>query len=183
MGEKAIYRDHSAKRELQASEPQPIQPATKIPPITSPLLASPESPWQRCTYSSVGPGRSPGLVKPDFVEFGGCLQRPFIALSDGTVISLEATEGTSFSAPSGEMEPAQARDRYQVMHCCAFGTASSRHALMKTIPKLAHGDRRRNPGLRPRFRDTERGPRATHARVRAYFVPNHEVVYKQGLAG
>jgi hypothetical protein len=61
---------------------------------------SPESPWQRCTYSSVGPGRSPGLVKPDFVEFGGCLQRPFIALSDGTVIALEATEGTSFSAPS-----------------------------------------------------------------------------------
>ncbi len=61
---------------------------------------SPATPWQRCTYSSVGPGRSPGLVKPDFVEFGGCLQRPFITLSDGTVIALEATEGTSFSAPS-----------------------------------------------------------------------------------
>ena len=59
-----------------------------------------ESPWQRCTYSSVGPGRSPGVVKPDFVEFGGCLQRPFIVLNEGTAVGLEATEGTSFSAPS-----------------------------------------------------------------------------------
>ncbi|AXK81541.1 peptidase S8 and S53, subtilisin, kexin, sedolisin [Pseudolabrys taiwanensis] len=61
---------------------------------------NPDSPWQRCAYSSVGPGRSPGLIKPDFVEFGGCLQRPFIALSESTAIALEATEGTSFSAPS-----------------------------------------------------------------------------------
>jgi hypothetical protein len=58
------------------------------------------APWQRCAYSSVGPGRSPGLVKPDFVEFGGCLQRPFIVVSDSSNVALEATEGTSFSAPS-----------------------------------------------------------------------------------
>jgi hypothetical protein len=58
------------------------------------------SPWQRSAYSSVGPGRSPGLIKPDFVEFGGCLQRPFIVVSDQGGTSLEATEGTSFSAPS-----------------------------------------------------------------------------------
>jgi hypothetical protein len=61
---------------------------------------SPDTPWQRSTYSSVGPGRSPGLVKPDFVEFGGCLQRPFIVVSENGALALEATEGTSFSAPS-----------------------------------------------------------------------------------
>ncbi|MFZ1923574.1 MAG: S8 family peptidase [Xanthobacteraceae bacterium] len=61
---------------------------------------SPETPWQRCDYSSVGPGRSPGLIKPDFVEFGGCLQRPFIALAESSAFALEATEGTSFSAPA-----------------------------------------------------------------------------------
>jgi Subtilase family len=61
---------------------------------------NPDSPWQRCTYSSVGPGRSPGVVKPDFLEFGGCLQRPFIVVSESTAAGLEATEGTSFSAPS-----------------------------------------------------------------------------------
>jgi hypothetical protein len=61
---------------------------------------SPESAWQRCVYSSVGPGRSPGVVKPDFVDFGGCLQRPVIVVSDGGAEGFEATEGTSFSAPS-----------------------------------------------------------------------------------
>jgi hypothetical protein len=61
---------------------------------------NPDEPWQRCTYSSVGPGRSPGVVKPDFVEFGGCLQRPFIVVSETAASALEATEGTSFSAPS-----------------------------------------------------------------------------------
>lgn len=59
-----------------------------------------DAPWQRCDYSSVGPGRSPGLVKPDFLEFGGCLQRPFIVVSEQPPAGLEATEGTSFSAPS-----------------------------------------------------------------------------------
>jgi hypothetical protein len=61
---------------------------------------NPDSPWQRCGYSSVGPGRSPGVVKPDFVEFGGSLQRPFIVVSESGGSGLEATEGTSFSAPS-----------------------------------------------------------------------------------
>jgi hypothetical protein len=61
---------------------------------------SPDEIWQRCAYSSVGPGRSPGLIKPDFVEFGGCLQRPFIAINESHKVALEATEGTSFSAPS-----------------------------------------------------------------------------------
>lgn len=61
---------------------------------------SPETPWQRSAYSSVGPGRSPGVVKPDFVEFGGSLQRPFIVVSESPAAAFEATEGTSFSAPS-----------------------------------------------------------------------------------
>lgn len=56
--------------------------------------------WARCDYSSVGPGRSPGLVKPDLVEFGGCLERPFIVANEENTFGLEATEGTSFSAPS-----------------------------------------------------------------------------------
>ena len=59
-----------------------------------------EALWQRCSYSSVGPGRSPGLIKPDLVEFGGCLQRPFIVVSEESELNLAATEGTSFAAPS-----------------------------------------------------------------------------------
>lgn len=60
----------------------------------------PDDNWQRAEYSSVGPGRSPGIVKPDLVEFGGSIPRPFLTLDaiDGTQIV--PTGGTSFAAPS-----------------------------------------------------------------------------------
>lgn len=61
---------------------------------------SPGATWQRAPYSSVGPGRSPGLMKPDVVEFGGSMARPFLVVSDHNKPSLEATGGTSFAAPS-----------------------------------------------------------------------------------
>jgi len=61
---------------------------------------SPDKPWARASYSSIGPGRSPGVIKPDLVEFGGTIQRPFIVLSPDLAPTLEGTEGTSFSAPS-----------------------------------------------------------------------------------
>ncbi len=37
-------------------------------------------PWDRASYSCVGPGRSPGLVKPDVLGYGGCVARPFEVL-------------------------------------------------------------------------------------------------------
>ncbi|MEZ2224347.1 S8 family peptidase [Rhizobium sp. RCC_161_2] len=61
---------------------------------------SPDQPWARATYSSVGPGRSPGLIKPDLVDFGGSLQRPFLVASLDGSPQLEVTGGTSFAAPS-----------------------------------------------------------------------------------
>jgi len=60
---------------------------------------SPEDNWQRAPYSSIGPGRSPGIVKPDLVDFGGSLQRPFLTLGLGNTPSIEATGGTSFATP------------------------------------------------------------------------------------
>ncbi|MCB1839081.1 MAG: S8 family peptidase [Alphaproteobacteria bacterium] len=57
--------------------------------------------WLRAPYSSVGPGRSPGLMKPDLVEFGGSLQRPFLVVGDNIPEpKLDATGGTSFATPS-----------------------------------------------------------------------------------
>lgn len=61
---------------------------------------SPDASWQRATYSSIGPGRSPGLVKPDFVAFGGSLARPFLVIGEGEPPTLEPIGGTSFAAPS-----------------------------------------------------------------------------------
>lgn len=59
-----------------------------------------ESGWQRASYSSIGPGRSPGLIKPDLVAFGGSIARPFLVLSPELTPSLKATGGTSFATPS-----------------------------------------------------------------------------------
>jgi hypothetical protein len=54
--------------------------------------------WKRAPYSSVGPGRSPGIVKPDLVAFGGCVAAPYIVL-DNAGAALAAQCGTSFASP------------------------------------------------------------------------------------
>ena len=53
--------------------------------------------WKRAWYSAVGPGRAPGLIKPDIVSFGGSPGEPFLCVdADGTLAS---TSGTSFASP------------------------------------------------------------------------------------
>lgn len=54
--------------------------------------------WERCSYSCVGPGRSPGFVKPDGVAFGGHSDEPFQVYSP-MANGLASTAGTSFAAP------------------------------------------------------------------------------------
>ncbi len=61
---------------------------------------TPGTDWQRAPYSSKGPGRSPGLVKPDLVDFGGEFSRPFVVVASDSIPSLTTTGGTSFATPS-----------------------------------------------------------------------------------
>lgn len=53
--------------------------------------------WQRADYSSVGPGRATGLVKPDGVAFGGSQSSPFYVLGPNS--RSRPVCGTSFAAP------------------------------------------------------------------------------------
>lgn len=55
--------------------------------------------WARASYSAIGPGRSPGVVKPDLMAFGGDGDKYFHALSPGTTPSLTPLLGTSFASP------------------------------------------------------------------------------------
>ena len=55
--------------------------------------------WKRAPYSAVGPGRSPGYVKPDILAFGGSHASPFLILSNVAPFSGGADMGTSFAAP------------------------------------------------------------------------------------
>lgn len=56
--------------------------------------------WARANYSSVGPGRSPGVVKPDLVMFGGTHKNPFWVLAAANGQTLAPTAGTSFASPN-----------------------------------------------------------------------------------
>ncbi len=56
--------------------------------------------WAKAEYSSVGPGRSPGIVKPDVVTFGGSSDNPFWVLAATKDQAIVPTAGTSFAAPN-----------------------------------------------------------------------------------
>lgn len=56
--------------------------------------------WRRAQYSCLGPGRSPGLVKPDVVAFGGSFDEPFYVLNPLNLKEAIPVCGTSFATPS-----------------------------------------------------------------------------------
>jgi hypothetical protein len=53
--------------------------------------------WKRSGYSCMGPGRSPGYVKPDGLTFGGVSSQPFNVLD--SALSLSGVQGTSVASP------------------------------------------------------------------------------------
>lgn len=57
--------------------------------------------WRRASYSAIGPGRSPGVVKPDLMAFGGdaSSSKYFHVLAKGSKPSLVPQLGTSFASP------------------------------------------------------------------------------------
>ena len=58
-----------------------------------------EASWARAPYSAVGPGRSPGVVKPDLMAFGGDAAKYFHVLSMSKKPVLAPQLGTSFASP------------------------------------------------------------------------------------
>jgi hypothetical protein len=57
--------------------------------------------WSRAAYSAIGPGRSPGVVKPDLMAFGGDAgsSKYFHVLAAGAKPTLVPQLGTSFASP------------------------------------------------------------------------------------
>ncbi|MBI2848476.1 MAG: S8 family peptidase [Chloroflexi bacterium] len=77
---------------------QPPSDAINVLSVGATDCADASSPvWDRAPYSSVGPGRAPGLIKPDGVAFGGCQAQPFFVI-DGSCQAFP-TRGTSFASP------------------------------------------------------------------------------------
>lgn len=60
----------------------------------------PAAGWKRAGYSAKGPGRRPGVTKPDVVAFGGGDSVPFKVVRKREVgYALDSDSGTSFAAP------------------------------------------------------------------------------------
>ncbi len=56
--------------------------------------------WKRAPYSSIGPGRSPGIMKPDGLAFGGSSREPYWVLNAEKPGEAMPITGTSFAAPT-----------------------------------------------------------------------------------
>ena len=69
--------------------------------------------WRRASYSSVGPGRSPGVVKPDILAFGGSEDTPFYVVNPSNKKKATPVLGTSFAAPYALRLCAELRTLYK----------------------------------------------------------------------
>ncbi|EAY0362324.1 S8 family peptidase [Salmonella enterica subsp. enterica serovar Muenchen] len=90
----AVGNDGQLPAKLNRIQP----PADLVNGLSVGAATSLSDSWERCSYSCIGPGRSPGFVKPDGVAFGGHSDEPFQVYSP-MVNGLARTAGTSFSAP------------------------------------------------------------------------------------
>lgn len=95
--------------------------------------------WARAPYSSKGPGRSPGIVKPDLVAFGGSQHESFWVNDPAASDRAIAMEGTSYAAPMAMRSALAVRAhlgpvlgplaiKALLIHCTEPGTAQ-RHEI------------------------------------------------------
>ncbi|WLW61890.1 S8 family peptidase [Achromobacter aegrifaciens] len=56
--------------------------------------------WERAPYSAIGPGRSPGVIKPDLLAYGGGADEYFHVLTRGARPTLVPDFGTSLASPN-----------------------------------------------------------------------------------
>jgi hypothetical protein len=90
----AIGNDGEEKPELNRIQP----PSDMVNGLAVGAASTCDTGWVRAPYSCVGPGRSPGLVKPDGLAFGGSKSHPIKLLSP-LANSVVETAGTSFASP------------------------------------------------------------------------------------
>lgn len=90
----AVGNDGDLEKEFARIQP----PSDMVNCLSVGACTSLSKSWERAPYSCIGPGRSPGIVKPDGVMFGGSddeLFKVYSPLTDQII----ATAGTSFASP------------------------------------------------------------------------------------
>jgi len=74
-------------------------PADCVNAVAVGAASDTELSWERASYSAIGPGRSPGVIKPDLMAFGGDGTKYFHVLASKEKPELEPQLGTSFASP------------------------------------------------------------------------------------
>lgn len=115
-------------------------PADAINALAVGSADSREFMWGRADYSCYGPGRSPGLVKPDGLAYGGTEQHPLVLLNP-FARGLTGVYGTSFAAPLALRTAAGARAL-----CATPLTATALRALMIHKAERSEKDDRHEVG-------------------------------------
>ena len=101
--------------------------------------------WRRANYSSIGPGRSPGRVKPDAIAFGGSEAEPYYILDPNNLKKTTPQAGTSFAAPTVLRLAAGIRAHFGshltplsiktlLLHCCKNNEDDTRNIGWGLIP-------------------------------------------------
>jgi len=93
----AVGNDGELGDEFELNRIQP--PADGVNVLSVGACDTSTGEFSRASYSCLGPGRAPGIVKPDGVAFGGTKSRPYFVLSSQPAPSARGVSGTSVAAP------------------------------------------------------------------------------------
>lgn len=94
----AIAVGNNGQHDRAAGLARVLVPSDSVHALAVGACDSTGSTWQRAPYSCIGPGRCPGMVKPEVVHFGGTPSNPFYALGVGGCKAV-GVDGTSFASP------------------------------------------------------------------------------------
>jgi hypothetical protein len=95
-----VAAGNNGESDAQARLNRVLVPSDCVNALTVGAADSLASEWTRASYSAVGPGRSPGVIKPDVLAFGGSEAEPFSVINPDKHAQAMPVAGTSFAAPS-----------------------------------------------------------------------------------
>lgn len=90
---------NNGERDREAGNARIQVPGDCVNALCAGAANSTKAEWKRAPYSAIGPGRSPGVIKPDLIAFGGAPTEYFHVLTQAKTAELVPQMGTSFASP------------------------------------------------------------------------------------
>lgn len=94
-----VAAGNNGEKDQQSGNARIQVPADCVNVLSVGAATSMSADWDRSPYSALGPGRRPGVIKPDILAFGGSSKNYFHTLTPGNEPVVTPCLGTSFAAP------------------------------------------------------------------------------------